>query len=66
MGSDDERVALRSAELILAHHRRAPAQEAAPTDDVPSSAVVIKVEGKPEDIQAATDLIQIEDGEIVG
>jgi hypothetical protein len=69
MGSDDERVALRAAELVLTHKiQRTPQEPEPPEDQAPpaASAVVIKFEGTPEELEAMASVIKIEDGEIVG
>ena len=61
--SPDERVALRAADLILAHHRHAAALAGKAAPD--TSAVVIRFEGDPEVIKAETDKVKVVDGEIV-
>lgn len=69
MASDDERVALRAAELVLTHKIQRTPREAEPPEDQglpPASAVVIRFEGNPEELAAAADEIVIENGEIVG
>jgi hypothetical protein len=68
MECDDERVALRAAELVLTHKiQRTPKEPEPPGDQAPSptSAIVIKFEGTPEQLAEMADKIEIVDGEIV-
>lgn len=66
MESDDERISLRAAELVLTHRIQRTPHEAEPPVDEPAeatAAVVIRFEGKTVDDDAE---IVIENGEIVG